>query len=345
MMNEILAAWQWNGSVSEPVPYGEGHINQTYAIMVTSAQGAKRYILQKINTDTFKDPDGLMENICGVTDFLREKAKQCGNDPARATLHVVLTKAGKPYYRATDGSCWRIYDFVENTVCLQQVQSAENFYQSAVAFGDFQHQLADYPANTLHETIPHFHDTPKRFADFQCAVAEDRMGRVAQVQREIEFVRAHEADYHVMVDLLAEYEKVGLQLDCRELPDYLPLYLEYLSVLPDDQAKEGLLNVAPILALLGGRLKQREAPWYALFDALLQLAGSILSSDSVTKQVNSEERDDTRQALDAVWEEEQVKFIEDNATACDSSPLNQYQRRFSQDVAPQYVDISAGGGK
>lgn len=115
----------------------------------------------------------------------------------------MLTKAGKPYYRATDGSCWRIYDFVENTVCLQQVQSAENFYQSAVAFGDFQHQLADYPANTLHETIPHFHDTPKRFADFQCAVAEDRMGRVAQVQREIEFVRAHEADYHVMVDLLA----------------------------------------------------------------------------------------------------------------------------------------------
>ena len=96
MMNEILAAWQWNGSVSEPVPYGEGHINQTYAIMVTSAQGAKRYILQKINTDTFKDPDGLMENICGVTDFLREKAKQCGNDPERATLHVALTKAGKP---------------------------------------------------------------------------------------------------------------------------------------------------------------------------------------------------------------------------------------------------------
>ncbi|HFS2276436.1 TPA: nitrate reductase molybdenum cofactor assembly chaperone [Escherichia coli] len=161
-----------------------------------------------------------------------------------------------------------------------------------------------------------------------------------------EHVHAESRDRgQAMVDLLAEYEKVGLQLDCRELPDYLPLYLEYLSVLPDDQAKEGLLNVAPILALLGGRLKQREAPWYALFDALLQLAGSTLSSDSVTKQVNSEERDDTRQALDAVWEEEQVKFIEDNATACDSSPLNQYQRRFSQDVAPQYVDISAGGGK
>ena len=200
-MNKILAAWAWNGPVSEPIAYGEGHINQTYAVTEQTTQ--KRYILQKINTDTFKDPDGLMENICGVTDFLREKAKQRGADPERATLHVALTKAGKPYYKAADGGCWRVYDFVENTVCLQQVQSAEDFYQSAVAFGNFQHQLADYPANTLHETIPHFHDTPKRFADFQRAVAEDRMGRAAQVQREIEFVRAREADYHVMVDLLA----------------------------------------------------------------------------------------------------------------------------------------------
>ena len=199
-MNKILAAWAWNGPVSEPIAYGEGHINQTYALTEQATQ--KRYILQKINTDTFKDPDGLMENICGVTDFLREKAKQRGADPERATLHVALTKAGKPYYKAADGGCWRVYDFVENTVCLQQVQSSEDFYQSAVAFGNFQHQLADYPANTLHETIPHFHDTPKRFADFQRAVAEDRMGRAAQVQREIEFVRAREEDYHVMVDLL-----------------------------------------------------------------------------------------------------------------------------------------------
>lgn len=148
-----------------------------------------------------------------------------------------------------------------------------------------------------------------------------------------------------MVDLLAQYEKAGLVLDCRELPDHLPLYLEYLSILPEAEAREGLQNVAPILALLGGRLKQRDTPWYLLFDALLNLAGSPLSSDSVTKQVKQETRDDTRQALDAVWEEEQVKFIEDNATACDSSPLQQYQRRFSQDVAPQYVDISAGGPK
>ncbi|MDD9650539.1 nitrate reductase molybdenum cofactor assembly chaperone [Klebsiella pasteurii] len=170
-------------------------------------------------------------------------------------------------------------------------------------------------------------------------------GRATSLQL-FEHVHAESRDRgQAMVDLLAQYEKAGLVLDCRELPDHLPLYLEYLSILPEAEAREGLQNVSPILALLGGRLKQRDTPWYLVFDALLNLAGSPLSSDSVTKQVKQETRDDTRQALDAVWEEEQVKFIEDNATACDSSPLQQYQRRFSQDVAPQYVDVSAGGPK
>ena len=161
-----------------------------------------------------------------------------------------------------------------------------------------------------------------------------------------EHVHAESRDRgQAMVDLMSQYEKAGLQLDCRELPDYLPLYLEYLSIVPDAEAREGLQNVAPILALIGGRLKQRDVAHYQLFDALLTFAQSPLTSDSVTNQVSTEQRDDTRQALDAVWEEEQVKFIEDNATACDSSPMQQYQRRFSQDVAPQYVDVSAGGPK
>ncbi len=110
-----------------------------------------------------------------------------------------------------------------------------------------------------------------------------------------EHVHAESRDRgQAMVDLLAQYEKAGLVLDCRELPDHLPLYLEYLSILPEAEAREGLQNVAPILALLGGRLKQRDTPWYLLFDALLNLAGSPLSSDSVTKQVKQETRDDTR---------------------------------------------------
>ncbi len=161
-----------------------------------------------------------------------------------------------------------------------------------------------------------------------------------------EHVHAESRDRgQAMVDLLTQYEQAGLQLDCRELPDYLPLYLEYLSTRIDAEARQGLLDVAPILALLGARLMQREAPWAALFDTLLRLAGSSLRSDKVTQQVAKETRDDTPKALDAVWEEEQVKFIEDSGASCSSSPLQQHQRRFSQSPAPQYLDLSAGGPK
>lgn len=148
-----------------------------------------------------------------------------------------------------------------------------------------------------------------------------------------------------MVDLMAQYERHGLLLDSHELPDHLPLYLEYLAQLPEEEALGGLRDVAPILGLLSARLQQRESRYAVLFELLLKLANTQVDSQKVAEKIADEARDDTPQALDAVWEEEQVKFIEDNATACDSSPLQQYQRRFSQDVAPQYVDVSAGGPK
>lgn len=161
-----------------------------------------------------------------------------------------------------------------------------------------------------------------------------------------EHVHAESRDRgQAMVDLMAQYERAGLALDCRELPDYLPLYLEYLSTRTPGDARQGLQDVAPILALIGGRLKQRDAPYSVLFDALLRIAGSKLRSDSVTKQVRGEARDDTPKALDAVWEEEQVKFIEDSGQSCSTSPLQQHQRRFSQDAVPQYLDLSVGGPK
>lgn len=157
-----------------------------------------------------------------------------------------------------------------------------------------------------------------------------------------EHVHAESRDRgQAMVDLLSQYEQVGLELDCRELPDYLPLYLEYLSLRPVAEAQQGLMDVAPILALLGGRLRERDSDFSALFDALLSIANSPLTSASVATQVAAEQRDDTPAAMDAVWEEEQVKFIDDNA--CDSSAQQQHQRRFRDDAVPQYIDLSAGG--
>lgn len=144
-----------------------------------------------------------------------------------------------------------------------------------------------------------------------------------------------------MVDLMNQYEQHGLQLDSRELPDHLPLYLEYLSQLPESEAIGGLQDIAPILALLSARLTQRESRYAVLFDTLLKIAHSEVDSDKVAEKIADEARDDTPQALDAVWEEEQVKFFADQG--CGESEIAAHQRRFAGAVAPQYLNISNGG--
>lgn len=144
-----------------------------------------------------------------------------------------------------------------------------------------------------------------------------------------------------MVDLLNQYEQHGLVLDSRELPDHLPLYLEYLAQLPESETIGGLQDIAPILALLCARLQQRESRYAVLFEQLLKLANSALDEAKVAEKIADEARDDTPQALDAVWEEEQVKFFADQG--CGESDIAAHQRRFAGAVAPQYLNISNGG--
>ena len=144
-----------------------------------------------------------------------------------------------------------------------------------------------------------------------------------------------------MVDLLNQYEQHGLLLDSRELPDHLPLYLEYLAQLPESEAIGGLQDIAPILALLCARLQQRESRYAVLFEQLLKLANSAVDEAKVAEKIADEARDDTPQALDAVWEEEQVKFFADQG--CGESEISNHQRRFAGAVAPQYLNISNGG--
>ena len=184
--------------------YGEGHINDTF--VVWRADHTKRFILQRINTDTFTDPAGLMENICGVTRHLREKIQAEGGDPGRECLNVIPTLSGAAYYIDSEGNAWRAYDFVENTVCLQQVGCEADFRTVAETLGKFQNQLADYPASTLHETIARFHDTPNRYANFEKALAADALGRAKTIAPEIAFIHAREKDCHVLLDQLAAGE-------------------------------------------------------------------------------------------------------------------------------------------
>ena len=201
LLRQAAAAFAFDAPAGEAARYGAGHINDTFAVW--AADRSKRWILQRINTDTFTDPAGLMENVAGVTGYLRRQIAARGGDPERETLNVIPTRDGKLYYDDGQGGAWRAYGFVEGTVCLQKVENERDFYTVAETFGNFQKQLAGYPAATLHETIARFHDTPNRYANFEKALAADVMGRAKALGPEIAFIRAREADCHVLVDQLA----------------------------------------------------------------------------------------------------------------------------------------------
>lgn len=191
---QILGAFRLAGAPVSCTPYGCGHINET-ALVVTDR--GRRYILQKINRFTFRDVAGLMANIRAVTEHLRRKT----SDP-RAVLTLVPTHGGESYLHA-QGEYWRVYDFVEDTLCLQLPETDDDFYQSAVGFGTFQQLLTDFPAQQLHETIPNFHNTPDRYRIFRETLARDPMGRAAQIGPEIDFVLAREKEMSAIQTALA----------------------------------------------------------------------------------------------------------------------------------------------
>ena len=197
-IKNITSAFVLEDNLTECVPYGSGHINDTYRL--TYGTG-KHYILQKMNRSIFTKPVELMENVSGVTAWLKKKIQENGGDVERETLNLVMTKDGLPYYVDEDGEYWRVYLFIEGATCYDAVKDDNDFYQSAVAFGHFQRLLADYPAETLHETIKDFHNTPDRLEKFKKAVAEDICGRAASVQKEIDFILEREELTHALYDL------------------------------------------------------------------------------------------------------------------------------------------------
>ena len=187
-IDEAIAAFALEG---EPVSYGlygSGHINDTHLLVCRREDGSeRRYILQRINHIVFPQPDEVMENILNVTRHLEAGIRARGGDPERETLTVVPTREGAAYYRDSIGSFWRVYLFVENNLSLDKVETPEQFYQSAVAFGRFQSQLSDFPADTLHEAIVNFHNTPVRYENLARAVKADIKGRAAECREEIAF--------------------------------------------------------------------------------------------------------------------------------------------------------------
>ena len=225
-INEAIANFDYEGKLLSKEPFGSGHINDTYLLKYEiSEMGILKVILQRMNREIFTNPVELMENVVGVTTFLRKKIIENGGDPERETLNVIPAKDGKPYYVDSKGEYWRSYVYITDASSYDQVEKPEDFYESAVAFGHFQRMLADYPAETLNETIKGFHDTRARFQVFKDTVAKDVCGRAAEVQDEINFVLAHEDVANVFGELQdkgkgewkeIDFTKDQLQKPCKD---------------------------------------------------------------------------------------------------------------------------------
>lgn len=204
---EAVRHFEFSGTLINVRPFGNGHINDTYlAEYDIFGMGQVKVIIQRMNRNVFKQPEELMENIVNVTEFLKKKIEKNGGDPSRETLNIIASVYGKPFYVDSHGEYWRAYKFITGASSYDLPENPKQFYESAYAFGHFQQQLSDYPAETLHETIVDFHDTKKRYQTFERAVAEDVCGRAASVQREIEFIRQHKAVASEFMDRLESGE-------------------------------------------------------------------------------------------------------------------------------------------
>lgn len=205
LLDQVVEAFPFEGTPFETAGYGNGHINDTFQVRCRKASGEQvRYILQRINTSIFKKPEELMQNVSSVIAHVRAAIERAGGDPLRETLNLLPTRAGKTFFIDSEGGYWRAYLFIENATTFQIVSKPEDFYNSARAFGQFQLLLADFPAHSLFETIPKFHNTVDRMRLFKEAVANDVKGRAKDIAPEIEFVLAREQEAGSLLKLLKE---------------------------------------------------------------------------------------------------------------------------------------------
>ena len=200
-LSQVVANFALDGAFLDAAPYGSGHINDTFAVRLRQADGApRRYILQRVNTTIFTEPAKLMENIARVTDHLRGKLAAAGGDAERGILRLFSTRAGEACHTDPAGRVWRVYAFIEGARTFDLIASPQHAYQAARAFGEFQKLAADLPPPRLHETIPGFHDTPRRCRQFRETLARDAVNRAAGARAEIEFALSWESRAALLVD-------------------------------------------------------------------------------------------------------------------------------------------------
>lgn len=246
-LSAVAGSFALHGSYLDAVPYGSGHINDTFAAAFSLSGTRVRYIFQRINHRIFTNPEGLMENIQRVTTAARRKLSERAGivDVTRRALQVIPAWNGKAYHRDEQGFYWRCYPFIEGARTYDIVQSPRQAYEAARAFGEFQLLTAGLEGPRLHETIPAFHHTRARFETLRAAVTADSRGRLREVEPEWRFIQERESMVDVLLDLAA----------CGELPERVTHNDTKLNnVMIDDATGEGICvidldTVMPGLAL------------------------------------------------------------------------------------------------
>ena len=207
-LNNVMSQFSVYGEYLIGVPYGTGHINDTFQVTFDQGGTIVHYILQRVNTNVFRKPEELMENFVRVTGHIGRKIREerkLHPETRHRTLEVVPARDGKPFVRDAAGNFFRCYVFVENARTYDILETTDQAYQAAAAFGRFQADLADLDGR-LHETIPNFHNTPSRLAALEQAVKEDRAGRLKQVAPELDFILARRDETSRLIDLQAAGE-------------------------------------------------------------------------------------------------------------------------------------------
>ncbi|MFV0337563.1 MAG: phosphotransferase enzyme family protein [Chthoniobacterales bacterium] len=198
----------FSGKFLDAAPYGSGHINDTYVARYLNPDGnTVSYFHQRINHQIFKNPADLMDNILRVTRHVAAELQKTGKmDCDRRSLRVLLSPEEECVVRDTNGNWWRTYTFIQDAETFDRVETPEQAWQAAAAFGEFQYYLSNMDGERLHETIPNFHHTRNRFDNLIRAAEADSKGRLAGIAEEFAFAREHEAMVDVLLDLQAAGE-------------------------------------------------------------------------------------------------------------------------------------------
>lgn len=198
----MISNFEIKGNVETVLPFGSGHINDTYKVINGNAE-CPDYLLQRINHEIFRDVPGLTNNIVYVTEHLKQKLIQVsGPDSEKQVLTPIPSVNGQYFYRDEDGRYWRLYLFLKETLSYDVVTTATQAYEGGKAFGNFQTLLADLDLTQLTETIPDFHNIRVRLKQLEQALQQDKENRAVHIAGELKFIgdRGHD---------MAEIERLG----------------------------------------------------------------------------------------------------------------------------------------